>query len=64
MPHNDCGVFGSRGQFGAVIGELAEPHFIAVFGEDLLGIARELFPADNNTQTSGSEDIEERIRFC
>ena len=46
MPHDDCGVFGSRGQFGAVIGELTEPHFIAVFGEDLLGVARELFPVD------------------
>ncbi len=44
VPHNDCGVFGPRCQFCAVVGELAEPDFIAVFSENLLSVARELFP--------------------
>lgn len=46
MPHDDCGIFGPSCQFCAVIGELAEPHFIAVLSENLLGVARELFPRD------------------
>lgn len=46
VPHNDCGVFWPGCQFCAIIGELAEPDFIAVFGENLLRVARELFPKD------------------
>lgn len=44
MPHNNCGVFGPGRQFCAVIGELAEPDFIAVFSKNLLSVARELLP--------------------
>lgn len=46
VPHNDCGVFGAGRQFCAVVGELAKPDFIAVFSEDLLSVAGELFPKD------------------
>lgn len=51
LPYNDCRVFGSRGQFGAVVGEFTEPDFIAVLGQNLLGVAGELFPRDNSKCT-------------
>ena len=49
LPHDDSCVFGAGGQLGAVIGELTEPDFVAVFGEDLLSVTGELLPADQNT---------------
>lgn len=55
LPHNNCSVFGPRGQFGAVIGELAEPDFIAVFCENLLSVARKLFPTNTQTHVHGSK---------
>lgn len=45
MPHDDGGVFGARGQFGAVVGEFTKPDLVTVFGENLLSVTRELFPA-------------------
>lgn len=48
LPYDDCCVFGPRGQFGAIVGEFAEPYFIAVLCQDLLGVAGELFPGDNS----------------
>lgn len=44
MPHNDGGIFGPSCQFCAIMGEFAEPYFIAVFSENLLCVAGELFP--------------------
>ncbi len=51
LPYDDRGVFGPRGQLGAVVGELTEPDFIAVLGQDLLGVAGELFPGDHSQRT-------------
>lgn len=46
VPHNDCGVFGTSRQFCAIIGKFAEPDFIAMFSENLLSVAWELFSTD------------------
>lgn len=46
MPHDDSGVLGPGRQFCAVVGKLAEPDFVAVLSENLLGVAGELFPED------------------
>lgn len=46
LPYYDCCVFRSRGQFCAIVGEFTEPDFIAVLGQNLLGVAGELFPGD------------------
>lgn len=44
LPHDHGGVFGSGGEFGAVIGELAEPNLVTVFGQNLLSVTGELLP--------------------
>lgn len=44
LPHDHCGVFGSSGEFGAVVGELAEPNLVTVFGQNLLSVTWELLP--------------------
>lgn len=56
LPHDHGGVFGSGGEFGAVIGELAEPNLVTVFGQNLLSVTRELLP-ERHTEThrTGSE---------
>ncbi len=44
LPNYDSSVFGASGEFGAVIWEFAEPHFVAVLCQNLLGVTGELFP--------------------
>lgn len=44
LPHDHGGVFGSGGEFGAVVGELAEPNLVTVFGQNLLSVTGELLP--------------------
>lgn len=48
MPHNDCGVFGPGCQFGAIVGKLTKPDFVAVFRENLLSVAGELLSEDTD----------------
>ncbi len=65
MPHNDCGVFGAGCQFCAVIGELAEPDFIAVFSKCLLSVARELFPNNyKHMHISHKSSFTMQIKHC
>lgn len=44
LPHDHGGVFGSGGEFGAVVRELAEPNLVTVFGQNLLSVTGELLP--------------------
>lgn len=48
LPDNHSCVFRAGGEFGAVVGELAEPDFIAVLCEDLLCVTGKLFPANTS----------------
>lgn len=48
VPHNDCGVFGPGCQFGAIVGKLTKPDFVAVFRENLLSVAGELLSEDTD----------------
>lgn len=64
LPHNDCGVFGASCQFCAIVGELAEPDFIAVFCENLLCVAGELFPLHTHTRTHTNQKHEQTHWFA
>lgn len=63
MPHNDCGVFGTSCQFCAVVGKLAEPDFVAVLSENLLSVAWELFPTNEERTYTHTDETDEAMLY-
>lgn len=61
LPHDHGGVLGSGGEFGAVVGELAEPNLVTVFGQNLLSVTWELLP-ERQTQRHTRQEMSPSVR--